>query len=61
MPAKYDIFKKTSDNSALWIEEVEDISRARKRLLALTSVSPADYRLFDQSRERFIDPSDDFA
>ena len=61
MAAKYDIFKKTSDNSALWIEEVEDISRARKRLLALTSVSPADYRLFDQSRERFIDPSDDFA
>ena len=61
MAAKYDIFKKTSDNSGLWIEEVEDISRARKRLVALTSTSPAEYRLFDQSREQFVDPSDDVA
>jgi hypothetical protein len=61
MPAKYDIFKKTPDNSVLWIEEVEDISRARKRLVALTSTSPAEYRLFDQSLEQFVDPSEDFA
>jgi hypothetical protein len=61
MAAKYDIFKKTPDNSIRWIEEVEDISRAKKRLFALTSTSPAEYRLFDQSREQFIDPSDDFA
>lgn len=32
---KYDIFKKTPDNSAVWIEEADDISQARKRLFVL--------------------------
>ncbi len=61
MTAKYDIFKKTPDNSVVWIEEAEDLSHARKRLLTLASSVPAEYRLFDQSRLQFVEPFDDCA
>jgi hypothetical protein len=61
MAAKYDIFKKTPENMVIWVEEVEDISRARKRLTSLAASSPAEYRLFDQSLERFVDPEHDCA
>jgi hypothetical protein len=37
MAAQYDIFKKTPNNDFIWLEEVEDISHARKRLIHLTS------------------------
>jgi hypothetical protein len=33
MVAKYDIFKKTND-SVVWVEAVEDIVTAKKRLIA---------------------------
>lgn len=61
MTSKYDIFKKTPDNSVVWIEEADDISQARKRLIALASSVPAEYRLFDQSRLQFVEPLDDCA
>ncbi len=34
MVAKYDIFKKTN-NSVVWLEAVEDIVTAKKRLISL--------------------------
>ena len=61
MTVKYDIFKKTPDNSVVWVEEADDISQARKRLLVLASSVPAEYRLFDQSRLQFVEPLDDCA
>jgi hypothetical protein len=61
MTSKYDIFKKTPDNSVVWVEEADDISQARKRLITLASVAPAEYRLFDQSRLQFVEPLDDCA
>jgi hypothetical protein len=60
MPMKFDIFKKTG-NSAVWIEEVEDISQARKRLASLVSSAPAEYRVFDQSLQQFVEVTDDLA
>jgi len=57
--AKYDIFKRTSENMVIWVEEVEDISHARRRLVSLAASAPAEYRLFSQSLERFVEPDDD--
>jgi hypothetical protein len=59
MTAKYDIFKKTPDNSVIWVEEADDIIQARKRMVSLAASAPAEYRLFDQSLQQFVEASDD--
>jgi len=35
--AQYDIFKKTPNRDFIWVEAVEDIGHARKRLIHLTT------------------------
>jgi hypothetical protein len=55
MTARYDIFRKATDESFIWIETVEDISEAKKRLITLASTVPGDYRLWDPSRQMFIE------
>ena len=60
MNLKYDIFKKT-DNSAVWVEAAEDIVAARKRLISLSSTTPGEYKLWDSSRQEFINPMDECA
>ena len=46
MNPKYDIFKKT-DNSVIWVEAVDDIVAAKKRLISLSSTTPGEYKLWD--------------
>jgi hypothetical protein len=58
MVAKYDIFKKT-DGSVLWVEAVEDIVEVKKRLISLASQGTDDYRVWDSTRQQFIDVLDD--
>jgi|ERR1700690_3568867 hypothetical protein len=53
---RFDIFKKDTGDSFLWVEAVKDIGDAQTRLISLTSGSPADYRLFDQSLQQFVNP-----
>jgi hypothetical protein len=60
MVAKYDIFKKT-DGSVLWVEAVEDIVEVKKRLMSLASQGRDDYRVWDSTRQQFIDVLDDRA
>ena len=60
MVAKYDIFKKTN-NSVVWVEAVEDIVTAKKRLISLASGGTDGYRIWDSTSERFIDLLDDCA
>jgi hypothetical protein len=60
MNCKYDIFKKT-DNSVVWVEAVEDIVAAKKRLISLSSTTPGEYKLWDSSRQEFINPMDECA
>jgi hypothetical protein len=60
MVAKYDIFKKT-DNSVVWVEAVEDIVTAKKRLISLALDGTDGYRIWDSAREQFIDVLDDCA
>ena len=57
---KYDIFKKT-DNSVVWVEAAEDIVTAKKRLISLRSTTPDEYKLWDSSRQEFINPMDECA
>ena len=60
MVAKYDIFKKT-DGSVLWVEAVKDIVKVKERLISLASQGTNDYRVWDSTREQFIDVLDDCA
>jgi hypothetical protein len=60
MVAKYDIFKKT-DGSVLWVEAVEDIVEVKKRLMSLASQGRDDHRVWDSTRQQFIDVLDDRA
>jgi hypothetical protein len=60
MVAKYDIFKKTN-NSVVWVEAVEDIVTAKKRLISLASDGTDGYRIWDSSKQQFIDLLDDCA
>ena len=60
MVARYDIFKKT-DGSVLWVEAVEDILKVKKRLISLASQGTDDYRVWDSTRQQFIDVLDDRA
>jgi hypothetical protein len=61
MIAKYDIFKKTEENQVVWVEAVEDIVAAKKRLISLTSTVPSKYLLWDSTAQRFIDPLEETA
>jgi hypothetical protein len=54
------IFRKTND-SVVWVEAVEDIVAAKKRLTSLASDGKNDYRVWDSTREQFIDVLDDCA
>jgi hypothetical protein len=60
MNCKYDIFKKT-DDAVVWLEAVEDIVTAKKRLISLSSTTPGEYKLWDSSRQEFINPMDECA
>jgi len=59
--AQYDIFKKTSNGDFIWVEAVEDITHARKRLIHLVSNEQAEYRLWDSTRQVFVEPMEDCA
>jgi len=52
--AKYDVFKKTN-NSVVWGEAVEDIVTAKKRLISLASDGTDGYRIWNSTKQQFID------
>jgi len=56
MNSNYEIFKQRSDGSFVRIEAVKLIDQARKDLKNLVSTVPGDYRLWDSSSHKFIDP-----
>lgn len=60
MVAKYDIVKKTN-NSVVWVEAVEDIVTAKKRLISLGSDGTNGNLIWDSTEQRFIDLLDDCA
>jgi hypothetical protein len=56
MNSNYEIFKQRSDGSFMRIEAVKDIDQAGKDLKNLVSTEPGDYRFWDSSGHKFIDP-----
>jgi hypothetical protein len=48
-------------NSVVWVEAVEDIVTAKKRLISLASGRTDNYRIWDSSKLQFIDQLDDCA
>jgi hypothetical protein len=55
MTPPYQIFRKLPDNKYVWIENIEQLQEARGRLEFLSTISDADYVLFDP-RERTVLP-----
>ena len=56
MNSNYEIFKLRSDGSFARIESVKDIEQAQTDLKKLVSAVPGDYRLWDSSAHKFVDP-----
>ena len=54
----YDIFKKTSDGSPIWVECVDGLEALKGRLIHLASIKPGEYLVYDHGSQRFIDPFD---
>ena len=42
-----DIFKKETNDSLVWVEAVNDVKTARKRIAELYKANRGDYRIFD--------------
>jgi hypothetical protein len=55
----YDIFKKTPDNSPIWVESVDGLEALKGRLIHLASTKPDEYLVYDHGSQRFIDPFGD--
>jgi hypothetical protein len=53
MTAPYQIFRKLPDNKYVWIENIDELHEARGRITFLSTISDADYILFDP-RERTV-------
>jgi len=52
----YDIFRKTSDKDATWVESVTGLEHAKKRMMKLASTTPGAYLLYDPHVDGFIEP-----
>jgi hypothetical protein len=56
MSSKYEIFKEHSDGSFVWIESVEDVAAAKRRLEILAVEHPGNYHLWDPIARKFVNP-----
>ena len=56
MTRQYDIFRERFDGAFVWVEAVQDIQQARNRLNTLLSSEPANYRVWDSSLHKFVNP-----
>jgi hypothetical protein len=52
----FDIFRRTSDKDAVWVEEVQGLRQVKKRLMSLKSTVPGTYLVFDATSDKFIEP-----
>jgi hypothetical protein len=53
--ATYDIFKKDSTGSPIWIEAVQGLDQVKKRLISLASARPDEYLVFNPATNTFVD------
>jgi hypothetical protein len=58
MTGTYDIFSRVSNSGPIWVEAVQGLENARKRVMKLCETHPGDYFVFDSSTATIIDASD---
>jgi len=52
--APYDILRRHSDGSFIWLEAASELSQAKDRLQHLYAASPGEYFVFDQRSQQIV-------
>jgi hypothetical protein len=52
--APYDILRRHSDGSFIWLEAASELSHAKDRLQQLNSAMPGEYFVFDQKSQQIV-------
>jgi hypothetical protein len=52
--APYDILRRHSDGSLMWLEASSELTHARDRLQQLYAASPGEYFVFDQKSQQIV-------
>jgi hypothetical protein len=50
----YDILRRHTDGSFIWLEAASELSHAKDRLQQLNSVTPGEYFVFDQKSQQIV-------
>jgi hypothetical protein len=59
MNLTYDIFRRFSNDSPIWIETVQGLDKCKSRLLDLVQHNPGEYFAFDPLHSRVVASSSD--
>jgi len=54
MSAPYDILRRHSDGSLIWVEAAFELSHAKDRLQQLNAAKPGEYFVFDQKSQQIV-------
>ncbi|HUE43109.1 MAG TPA: hypothetical protein VMP12_06070 [Candidatus Sulfotelmatobacter sp.] len=52
--APYDILRRHSDGSFIWLEAASELAHARDRLQQLYAAAPGEYFVFDQKNQQIV-------
>jgi hypothetical protein len=52
--ASFDILRRHSDGSFIWVEAAAELSLAKDRLQQLYSATPGEYFVFDQKSQQIV-------
>jgi hypothetical protein len=52
--ASYDILRRHSDGSLIWVEAAAELSHAKDRLQQLHAAKPGEYFVFDQKSQQIV-------
>jgi hypothetical protein len=55
MQSSFDLLRRDPDGSFIWLEEAEDLVRARARLRELAARAPGEYVLFDHTSQETVE------
>jgi hypothetical protein len=50
----FDVMRKRDDGTLIWVEAVNNVETAKKRIANLRSTAPGEYAIFDQSRQQIV-------
>jgi hypothetical protein len=48
------VMKKQEDGSLIWVEAVQNVETARKRIDTFRNTAPGEYAIFDQTRQQIV-------